>query len=347
MTAVFQALVRFLFALLTGWIHSIAEVIRLVKARLANAVARSRLPGRAAKGADSHCVPIRHPCYRQPDPLIYDQYFLMGLGLAVTWDNPNIELRRGGVAVSSSEILPDTDYEIVARIWNGSLDAPVVNLPVYFSYLEFGIGMTAHKIDDGKPTFVDLGVKGGPNCPAFATKTWKTPSIPGHYCLQVFLDWLDDANPLNNLGQENLAIGVAHSPAQFTFMLRNNGTERRAFRFETDAYRLPELPTCSEVRQPTQEERSAMAVRPAAYRLTPALEPQVLAQHDRQAHLLAEGWHVAIDPAEPVLDADEQRTIHVEVTPPGGFSGKQPINVRALHDGDVPSGGVTLIVVAS
>jgi hypothetical protein len=344
--AVFHALVKFLLALLAGWIHGLAEIIRLLRARLANAMARCRLPGRAARGADSHCIPIRHPSYRKPDPLIYDQYFLMSLGLAVTWDNPDIELRRGDVLVSSSEILPDTDYEIVARIWNGSTDAPIVNLPVYFSYLEFGIGTIAHKIDGGKPTYVDLGVKGGPDCPAFAQKAWRTPSVPGHYCLQVFLDWLDDANPLNNLGQENLTIGGTHSPAQFTFMLRNNGDERRGFRFDVDTYRPPERPPCGEVKRPTQRDISARAVQPAAYRLMPELDLQVRARHDRQAFQLGEGWHVAIDPAEPILDAGEQRTIRVAVTAPTGFVGKQPINIRAVH-GDVPAGGVTLVVVGN
>jgi hypothetical protein len=346
MKAVLQALVRFMLTLLAGWIQALAEVLRLIRARLDNAAARSRLPGRAAKGADSHCIPIRHPSYRQPDPLIYDQYFLMGLGLAVTWDNPDIELRRGGVAVSSSEIRPDTEYEIVARIWNGSTDAPVVNLPVYFSYLEFGIGTTAHQIDGGKPSHVDLGVKGGANCPAFSTKVWRTPSIPGHYCLQVFLDWLDDANPLNNLGQENLAIGVVHSPAQFNFLLRNAGDERRAFRFETDTYGLPELPPCSEAKRPTQSDLSARAVQPAAYRLLPELDPQVRARHSREAYRLGEGWHVEIDPAEPVLDPGGQISIRVTVTVPTGFVGKQPVNVRALH-GNASIGGVTLVVAGS
>ncbi|HEV2805212.1 MAG TPA: hypothetical protein VGW57_09820 [Chthoniobacterales bacterium] len=344
MTAVFLALVRLLLTLLAGWIHGLAAIISLLRGRLANALARCRLPGRAAKGADSQCIPIRHPSYRKPDPLIYDQYFLMSLGLAVTWDNPDIELHRGGVPVPSSEILPDTDYEIVARIWNGSTDAPVVNLPVYFSYLEFGIGTTSHKIDGGKPTHVDLGVKGGANCPAFAKKAWRTPSLPGHYCLQVFLDWLDDANPLNNLGQENLRIGATHSPAQFTFTLRNDGQERREFRFDADTYRLPEPPPCSEVKRPTQRDMSTRAVQPAAYRLMPVLDPQVRARHNRNAYQLGEGWHVAIDPAAPVLDAGEQRTIQVAVIPPKGFIGKQPVNIRALQ-GDVSTGGVTLVVV--
>lgn len=346
MSAAFKAFLAFLAAWLFGWLAALRNIFRSLQGSLANAAARDRLPGRAAKGADSNCTPIRHPAWRQPDPLIYDQYFLMGLGLAVTWDNPDIALQRGGVTVPSSELKPDTDYDIVARVWNGSTDAPVVQLPVYFSYLEFGIGMTAHAIDNGVPTLVDLGVKGGMGCPAVATKRWRTPRTAGHYCLLVFLAWADDANPLNNLGQENLAIGVAHSPAQFTFMLRNDGTERRAFRFETDGYRLPGPRPCDDVRRPTDADLRDRAVRPAAWRVTPTLDARVRARHDRAAHPLPEGWRVALDPPEAVLAPGEVRSIRVDATPPAGFTGTQPINVRAVH-GDTPAGGVTLLVTRS
>ena len=346
MPAALKALLAFLAALLFGWLVVMRDILGWLQGSLANAAARGRLAGRAAKGADSNCIPIRHPAYRQPDPLIYDQYFLMGLGLAVTWDNPDITLQRGGVTVASSELLPDTDYDIVARVWNGSVDAPVMQLPVYFSYLEFGIGMTAHAIDNGVPTQVDLGVKGGAGCPAFATKRWRTPRTAGHYCLLVFLAWADDANPLNNLGQENLAIGVAHSPAQFTFMLRNDGTERRDFRFETDGYRLPEPRPCDEVRRPTDADLRDRAVRPKAWRIAPVLDARVRARHERAAHPLPAGWRVALDPPEVALEPGEVRSIRVEATPPAGYTGTQPINVRAVH-GDTPAGGVTLLVTRS
>jgi hypothetical protein len=342
-TNLFQAIAGFLAAILLGWFQAILTIARLLQGQLANLLAQSRLPGRAAKGSDSNCNPIRHPSYRKPDPLIYDQYFLMSLGLAVTWDNPDIELRRGGVTVSSSDVLPDTEYDIVARVWNGSTDAPVVNLPVYFSYLEFGIGVTSHPIDNGIPTYVDLGVKGGVNCPTFAVKRWRTPRVPGHYCLQVFLDWLDDANPLNNLGQENLAIEAAHSAAQFTFMLRNDGAERRGFRFEVDAYRPPKPRPCDEVRPPTAADRRNLTVQPAKFRLIPVLEPAVRAQHDPAAYPLGDDWHVRFDPAEPVLDPGQEQRIRVDAGPPAGFVGTTPINVRAVH-GATSVGGVTLVV---
>ena len=52
----------------------------------------------------------------RPDPLIYSQPYLMAQGLAVTWDNPDIELFEDGVAVSSSALKPDHPYEVQVRV---------------------------------------------------------------------------------------------------------------------------------------------------------------------------------------------------------------------------------------
>jgi hypothetical protein len=48
---------------------------------------------------------------------------------------------------------------------------------------------------------------------------WTAPTTPGHYCIQVLLQPVDDSNTPNN--QENTDVGTAHSPALFTFTLRN------------------------------------------------------------------------------------------------------------------------------
>jgi hypothetical protein len=283
---------------------------------------RHRLPERERRRSRDRCVPIHEPAFKRPDPLIYSQQYLMQLGLGVTWDNPDIELFHNGAPVASSALLPDTDYEVVARIWNGSTEAPVVNLPVRFSYLSFGMGTQANAIGD---TTVDLGVIGGPNHPAFASKTWHTPSVAGHYCLQVFLDWLDDANPANNLGQENTNVGTSHSPVEFTFELRNPSHERLEYRFETDAYRLPPLVDCSEVDDSEKGERERRAV------------------HDRSRHPVPDGWHVDIAPATPALAPGASVVVTTVVTPPSGFVGRQPINVHAFNRYGL-AGGVTLTV---
>jgi len=152
--------------------------------------------------------------------MLYSQQWLMSQGLAVTWDNPDIQLfDMLDHPVSSSDPSPDTDYKVLVRIWNNSYDAPAVGLGVYLSYLHIGFGNTSFPIAN---TGVNLGVKGSAHCPVFPTFLWHTPTVPGHYCLQAQLDWTDDANPNNNLGQENTLIGVAHSPAQFQFTVEND-----------------------------------------------------------------------------------------------------------------------------
>jgi hypothetical protein len=269
-------------------------------------------------------VPIDDPAFVRPDPLIYAQYYLSRLGLAVTWDNPDIELRLNGVPVSSSLLEPGTTYEIVARIWNGSATAPVVAMPVHFSYLDFGIGVVSIPIGS---TQVDLGVKGGPKHPAYASIPWTTPTTPGHYCIQVLLDPVDDTNRLNNLGQENTNVGKAHSPAVFTFTLRNDTRRERVYRFEVDSY-TPGQP------DPCEDRQGDAAVTRAR-----------LARHRRGTQPVPSGWQVQIDPVTPSLAPGVSIPIKVSVTPPNGFVGSQSLNVNAFYDSDL-AGGVTLTVVA-
>jgi hypothetical protein len=283
---------------------------------------RCRLPTRERRRSPDPCVPINEPAYKRPDPLIYDQYYLMSLGFAVTWDNPDIQLYRNGAPVASSALDPDTDYEIVARVWNGSTEAPVIGLPVHFSYLSFGVQTVSTPIAS---TVVDLGVPGGPNHPAFASVKWHTPASPGHYCIQARLDWLDDANPANNLGQENTNVGKTHSPAEFAFDLRNPTGERLQYRFETDAYCVPVLPPCKEVRDPETRRREAMA------------------RHNRNSYPLPQGWGVVFSPVTPVLAPGAVQSIAVSVTAPPGFHGTQAINVHAFNRYGL-AGGVTLYV---
>src|SRR5438309_1673546 len=153
-----KRLIFVLRTLLFGWLIAIPKLIALI----CRVCRRRRCEGsqRDCRAARSPCVLIDDPAFVRPDPLIYAQYYLRSLGLAVTWNNPDIELHLNGVPVSSSLLEPGTKYEIVARIWNGSLNAPLAGLPVHFSYLDFGAGTINVPIDSTK---VDLGVKGGPH----------------------------------------------------------------------------------------------------------------------------------------------------------------------------------------
>jgi len=259
----------------------------------------------------------------------------MGLGFSVTWDNPDIQLFLNGSPVSSSLLQPATTYEIVARVWNSSPSAPVLNMPVHFSYLEFGIGTTNVPLGATK---INLGVKGGSNCPAFASFPWTTPAATGHYCIQVLLEPFDDLNWNNNLGQENTNVGKSHSPAIFTFPLSNNTSKTQRYSFEVDAY-SPGVPDpCNDKTHPHSDRRRVVG---NANIITNVR----LDRHRRGAQPVPAGWQVNVTPESPSLAPGGTVTATVTITPPAGFIGAQQLNVNAFHEGGL-AGGVTLTVVA-
>lgn len=277
--------------------------------------------------------------YKRPDPMIYSQFFLMAHGFAVTWDNPDIWLTElpapdGTMApVASHQLQPNHIYRIHARIHNGSLEAPAVGLPVFFSYLTFGIGIVPTLIG---VTAINLPVKGATGHPREAFQDWQTPAAPGHYCVQVGLFWADDIEPGNNLGQENVDIKKLASPATFQFALRNDAPVTRRFRLEVDAYAPPVPPPCPEQRVPDRTGRGVAPARdPGAVRL---------ASHRREAHPLPPNWTVDFSPGgEFVLRGGEQIDIVAVVNVPEILPAPRPINVNAFTEG-VLAGGVTLYV---
>jgi hypothetical protein len=275
----------------------------------------------------SSCVPIGHPAFKRPDPLIYDQYYLMSLGLAVTWQNPDIEILQGGVPVASTfELQPATTYTVRARIWNGSTQGVCGGMPVTFSYLSFGVGTQSHLIGQ---TAVNLGVKGSASCPAYASTDWTTPAVPGHYCVQVSFVWPDDLNPFNNLGQENTQVVPALSPGIFSFALRNADSEQKTYRFEADTYTIGALPLCTD---------SPAAGNSGGQRGVSSL---IKSRNSRAKNPLPAGWTIAFNPPAPVLTPGEQIEVQVTVTPPNSFHGEQPINIHTFS-GSSLIGGVTI-----
>jgi hypothetical protein len=283
-------------------------------------------PDREETGKD--CTVVNNPAMHRPDPCIYSQDYLLKLGLAVTWDNPDIVLRRNGVIVPEGEVLPDTDYEIEATIWNNSYEAPAVGVSAAFSFLSFGVATKENAIGT---RFVNLGVKGGVNHPALARMPWRTPATPGHYCLKVALGWIDDANPANNVGQNNLNVVAPQSPAAFKFRLRNATGKEASYRFETDTYEIPTPPECK-----TSIERSDRGTFPRR------LE-RIRQRHGHGAFPVPAGWTVEIAPQTPALHPGDEIDVDVKITPPAGFAGRQPFNVNA-RTGEIFAGGVSLIV---
>jgi hypothetical protein len=251
----------------------------------------------------------------------------MQQGLPVTWDNPDIVIRRGGVVVPEGQLPPNTLHEIEATIWNNSYDAPVVAMRVDFSFISFGVGTTSTPIGSA---FVDVGVKGSLKHPGRVTMPWMTPAVPGHYCIQVQLHWVDDANPNNNLGQNNVDVAAAASPAQFTFQLRNPFPKKALFTFTVDTYRLPELEPCDETPRPPPDELRSERIR------------RIAARHRLEALGIPPGWDVAIAPDAVALAPGDEVAIQVAITPPGGFIGEETFNINAFGDGAF-AGGVTLV----
>jgi hypothetical protein len=291
------------------------------------------------------CVPINRPEMLRPDPLIYSQYFLMAQGCHVTWDNPDIVLKKDGKVVSSSSLEKNTPYEVVAQIWNASFSCPVVSMPVYFSFLKFGVGTVSVPI--GKK-HVDLGVKGGPGCPAFVSMEWITPREEGHYCLQVHLAPADDLNFDNNLGQENTNVGTAHSPANFEFHLRNASRTEEQFRFKVDAYTIPAPDPCERREEvPASRRREdwpRVDFQQQGFRPRAPLNQSRIQRHLLGSHPLPPGWEVTISPPAPLLAPGDEIPVEVVIFPPDDFHGSRAINVNAFNR-DGLAGGVTLIVV--
>jgi hypothetical protein len=154
---------------------------------------------------------------------------------------------------------------------------------------------------------------------------WTTPTTPGHYCLQVQLQPVDDSNTQNNLGQENTDIGTAHSSAAFTFTLRNSTDRSHTYNFEVDAY----TPVTPDPCNGSEQDRRAR-----------------LARHQRGSQPVPVGWQVKIDPETPSLTPGQSTTVTVTATPPGGFTGEQRLNVNAFHESGL-AGGITLTVIAA
>ena len=306
--------------LLAALLALLVALVRLLRACLGR---RPRPDGPAES------IAIPEHAYRQPDLLIYSQFWLQQRGLAVTWQNPDIHLELSsapGTAVDSSALLPGTDYRVFARVWNGSTEAPAADVDVALSYLDFGIGGQPVAIGSTK---VDVGVKGAAGTPAFAVVDWRTPATPGHYCLQAEIIWPFDADQGNHRGQHNVDVRPLNSPtARFVVPVRNPGRHPVTVRLTVDAYALPRRRPCPpRGSDPAERERRARS------------------DHDPRRYPVPEGWRVALGGVDEVdrvrLVPGESREVTVTVTAPDGFAGRQVVNVHG-YDGARLVGGVTL-----
>ena len=320
---------RFWIALALG-LREIWRAICTILRRIGRGEQRPPQPSRTGC-----CIDLPPEVYKRADPLIYAQYYLMKRGLAVTWDNPDIDIFDGTTLITGP-LRPNHRYRIRVRVWNGSYDAPAVGVGVELSYLSFGAQTISHPIDKGS---VNLGAKGTADCPAFLEVDWQTPEVGGHYCVQAQLYWFDDANPDNNLGQKNVTVESLQSPARFEFNVRNDGSVTRRFALEADEYNLPELPECRE-----QRERPKTRLRESRARWEAAKSTQGYGMFP-----IPDNWRIEIRPQAFGLDPREEKTVEVAIEPHDpSFRGTKTFNVHVFMAGDDErrwlAGGVTLTV---
>ncbi len=162
------------------------------------------------------CVVIPGHIARKPDPCIYDQFLLMQLNQPVTWDNPDVAIFLNGVEQYTYNLTVDTEYDVVVTVHNASRDKPAIGTAVDIHYIEFGAGgQIKHPI---KVTATDVPV--WPGTSAVSVK-WKTPAVPGHYCIEVELSHPNDGNPANNRGWNNTQVYAAKSPVDRSIRIFN------------------------------------------------------------------------------------------------------------------------------
>lgn len=152
------------------------------------------------------CVEFPGHILHKPDPCIYDQFLLMADNQPVTWDNPDVNIYLNGVEQYTYNLVTGTTYTVEITVHNSSREKPADGTTVDVRWIEFGAGsQTRHPI-----ATLAANVPVWPGTAVVSTQ-WRTPDVPGHYCIEVQLAHPDDGNPANNLGWNNTQVYAAHS----------------------------------------------------------------------------------------------------------------------------------------
>jgi hypothetical protein len=228
----FNVFVHMLASLFREPVAFILLLIRRIRALCQLKHSRKRLP----------CLPLPPDVARKPDPLIYCQSYLQSLGIAVTWDNPDIHIFKGGVPVNPHDLQPNTTYEVDITVHNGSNEAPAPNTRVTLYYRKWSVSGPWIFASQGN---VDVPVRGAAGEPAEITLPWTTPNDSGHFCVMAVLFHASDLNPANNFGQTNTDISPNAKRGQvlnFDIPVMHLLPGRRTLRLQLTSYRLPEKP---------------------------------------------------------------------------------------------------------
>lgn len=323
------------------------------------------------------CDEIPPHVKRKPDPSLYCQTWLTSLGLAVTWDNPDIWISElNGTLVPSSQLQANTDYVVHARIHDASFD-PALATEVRCLYRPWSFNspdrVPVETNPDGTERIAIVHIP--PWSSQIADFRWRTPAQGGHFCLQVECHHPDDINPNNNLGQENTTVLAASAAAGLQLAeaidLFNPGRRIETFRLRVDGYTIPrgevELRLDSRERhlvrrQPLASVRSAMVTRdPTRGVVSQAHQGPVLVSHvyrgwdpiremNKQGEFeIARTWDVRIEGIEHGADGvavelgpGAARPVAFEATvPPGVAPGPYAMNVSAHTELGRLVGGAT------
>jgi hypothetical protein len=155
------------------------------------------------------CVEFPGHILHKPDPCIYDQFMLMAMNQPVTWDNPDVRILLGGVEQYTYDLTVGTNYTVEITVHNSSRLKAANGTSVDVRWIEFGAGgQVRHPI-----TTLPANVPVWPGTAVVSTP-WRTPDLPGHYCIEIELSHPNDGNPANNLGWNNTQVYAAHSAVQ-------------------------------------------------------------------------------------------------------------------------------------
>lgn len=308
-----------------GWRLTVRLLLRLLQRFLRFLSGRRRDDcGAPRRYRDVDCLTPPRDIRARPDPSIYCQEWLMARGFAVTWDNPDFRLLDAatGVEVDRFSLVADRDYLIEARIRNNSLMA-AIGTSVAFEVRSFGIG-TPPTTALGS---VSVDVPAGGTAPA--TIAWHTPSTGGHNCLRALISHIDDANPLNNVGQHNTDVAVPASPERaLTFLVGNDGGRVKGLALRLDAYELPQEAPCART---FKERNSVEYLR------------RLQAAHDVKRFPVPEELGARLSVEEIDFREHDEQPVVLTFGPAAATGRRRPINVDAF-DGERLVGGVTAYV---
>jgi hypothetical protein len=319
---------------------SFLEVFQLLWRILLQLIEKLRHPDR--EDPQRCCLPIPAGVWIAPDAYLYSQSYLMSLGMAVIWDNPDVILTdSGGAVVGSHDLKPLTKYRVTATIHNRSAQGPAPGMPVVFTLLTFGAGGTTRQ-SIGTDT-INLPVRAAPGEPALASVAWTTPSVPGHYCIQIEAVWPTDANPLDNIGQHNTVVRAVNKgelivlPVPVMHFLQG----RTQLKARLDSYVLPQHPLRRRVREASSSRSIKAGETDAAFlkRLVAANSPDLF---PRPAD-----WNAALSHTQLPLEEGAEAMVELKATvPAAAVSGsEQRFNVTVSEEYTGKAvGGVTVIL---